>query len=100
VPVQTFQPQVQQHAHAEALVQAPAAVAEDATPPNHGSHFQGLKLIAEPPDLEAWRQKLFDVDETITLNEEEYVYRCTLINRLRASTSANYTQIQNIFSSH
>ncbi|KAF2833192.1 hypothetical protein CC86DRAFT_365150 [Ophiobolus disseminans] len=34
--------------------------------------FQGLKLVAEPPDLEAWRQKLFDVDDTITLNEDEF----------------------------
>jgi glutathione S-transferase len=33
--------------------------------------FPGLKLIAEPPDLEAWRQRLFDVDDTMTLNEEE-----------------------------
>jgi glutathione S-transferase len=33
--------------------------------------FQGLKLVAEPPDLEAWRQKLFDVDDTMTLNEDE-----------------------------
>jgi glutathione S-transferase len=39
----------------------------------HGQ-FEGLKLIANPPDLEAWRQKLFDVDDYITLNEEEFVF--------------------------
>lgn len=33
--------------------------------------FKGLRLVADPPDLEAWRQKLFDVDDTITLNEDE-----------------------------
>ncbi|KAH8731096.1 hypothetical protein GQ44DRAFT_605013 [Phaeosphaeriaceae sp. PMI808] len=38
---------------------------------NHGQ-FHELKLVADPPHLEAWRQKLFDVDETITLNEDEF----------------------------
>jgi hypothetical protein len=52
----------------------PKSLAADYTAPSstHSSHFQGLKLIAEPPDLDAWRQKLFDVDDTITLTEEEY----------------------------
>jgi hypothetical protein len=52
----------------------PTSLAADDVAPssNHSSHFQGLKLIAEPPDLDAWRQKLFDVDDTITLTEEEY----------------------------
>lgn len=36
------------------------------------SHFGGLKLIPDPPDLETWRQRLFDVDEIITLTEEQY----------------------------
>jgi glutathione S-transferase len=101
VTVQTFQPQIQQRAHVEALAQAPVAATEDAAPSNHGSHFQGLKLIAEPPDLEAWRQKLFDVDETITLNEEEYVRRCICIciciYSLGALASANHRQIHDIF---
>lgn len=30
------------------------------------------KLVADPPDLEAWREKLFNVDETILLTHEEY----------------------------
>lgn len=57
-------------------------------PPQHGtgsniSHFGGLKLVPEPPNLDAWREKLFNVDETITLSEEEYVVQriaafCTL----------------------
>lgn len=29
-------------------------------------------MIANPPDLEEWRQKLFNVDDMITLTEEEY----------------------------
>ncbi|APA14640.1 hypothetical protein SS1G_06623 [Sclerotinia sclerotiorum 1980 UF-70] len=34
----------------------------------HHSH----KIIPNPPNLEAWREKLFNVDEMITLSEEEY----------------------------
>jgi len=47
-----------------------------------------MKLVENPPDLAKWRQQLFDVNETITLSEEEYdrvvscvvllcLYRCT-----------------------
>ena len=36
------------------------------------SHFEGLKMIPHPPDLEAWREKLFNVQGTLTLSEEEY----------------------------
>ncbi len=36
-------------------------------------HFSDLKMIPDPPQLREWRQKLFDVDETITLTEDEYV---------------------------
>ncbi|KAJ9294821.1 hypothetical protein DTO280E4_496 [Paecilomyces variotii] len=35
-------------------------------------HFGGMKLIPYPPDLEAWRERLFNVDETITLTEEQF----------------------------
>jgi hypothetical protein len=37
---------------------------------NHGQ-FHGLKLIANPPDVEEWREKLFHVDDMITLTEEQ-----------------------------
>lgn len=70
---QAFQPPLQQHVHVEIPAPPTNLAADDAAPSsNHSSHFQGLKLIAEPPDLDAWRQKLFDVDDTITLSEEEY----------------------------
>lgn len=36
-------------------------------------HFKNLKMIPNPPNLEEWRQKLFDVDATIMLTEDEYV---------------------------
>ena len=38
--------------------------------------LQGMKLILDPPDLGYWRQKLFDVDETIILSEEQYALPC------------------------
>ncbi|KAF2031956.1 hypothetical protein EK21DRAFT_99281 [Setomelanomma holmii] len=68
-PIHSLQPLLHQQTHGEALAQI--AEADDAPSSNHGQ-FQGLKLIADPPDLEAWRQKLFDVDDTMTLSEEEF----------------------------
>ncbi|KAG9206020.1 hypothetical protein G6514_006298 [Epicoccum nigrum] len=38
---------------------------------NHGQ-FKGLRLIPNPPNLDEWRQRLFDVDDTITLTEEQF----------------------------
>jgi len=35
-------------------------------------HFSDMKTVPDPPQLNEWRQKLFDVDETITLTEDEY----------------------------
>jgi len=34
-------------------------------------HFHDLKVVPHPPNLEEWREKLFHVNETITLTEEE-----------------------------
>lgn len=47
---------------------------DDAPVTNHGQ-FEGLKLIPNPPNLDEWRDKLFHVDDTITLTEDEYVHR-------------------------
>ncbi|KZF26392.1 hypothetical protein L228DRAFT_264793 [Xylona heveae TC161] len=35
-------------------------------------HFDSLKIVPNPPNLGVWRQKLFDVDDTITLTEEDF----------------------------
>lgn len=32
------------------------------------------KIVLDPPNLQEWRQKLFDVDDMITLSEEQYVF--------------------------
>lgn len=37
------------------------------------SHLGGLKIVPNPPDLDAWRERLFNVDEPITLTDEQCV---------------------------
>ncbi|KAK5167865.1 hypothetical protein LTR04_007118 [Oleoguttula sp. CCFEE 6159] len=37
--------------------------------------LEGLKLISNPPDLPAWRKKLFGVDESLNLTEEQSTQR-------------------------
>ena len=46
--------------------------------PEHGAvksegHLENLKLVPDPPDLQEWRNKLFDVSDTITLTEDQSV---------------------------
>ena len=36
-------------------------------------HFANMKMIPNPPDLRVWRERLFHVNEIITLSENEYV---------------------------
>ncbi|KAL8696974.1 MAG: hypothetical protein Q9201_007381 [Fulgogasparrea decipioides] len=35
-------------------------------------HFGNMKAVPDPPQLDAWRKRLFDVDDIITLTEEEF----------------------------
>lgn len=44
----------------------------EATADKQEGYFSGMKLIPNPPDLQAWRERLFNVDEVITLTEEQY----------------------------
>jgi len=55
--------------------QAEYGQAQDAddTPVASQGQFEGLKLIANPPNLDEWRDKLFHVNDTITLTEDQYV---------------------------
>jgi hypothetical protein len=50
-------------------------VRQDPVPPEHASkpdaNLEGLKLVPDPPRLEAWRKRLFNVDGMIILSEEE-----------------------------
>lgn len=73
-------PQLQELAHRgsfvqtqeQPLVQEQVPDNDEAPIQNHGQ-IEGLRLIPNPPNLETWREKLFHVDDTITLTEEEYV---------------------------
>ncbi len=42
---------------------------ESPAPAAHGK--LGGKIVVDPPDLEAWREKLFNVDEMIVLTHEQ-----------------------------
>ena len=48
---------------------------EPAETPENGAkgdgHFGTMKMIANPPNLDEWRHRLFDVSETLTLTEDE-----------------------------
>ncbi|KAL9604484.1 MAG: hypothetical protein Q9219_000449 [cf. Caloplaca sp. 3 TL-2023] len=35
-------------------------------------HFSNMKTVPNPPDLENWRKKLFEVEDTVTMTEEEF----------------------------
>ena len=37
-----------------------------------GGHFSNMKFVPDPPNLEEWRTRLFNVDDTMTLTEDEY----------------------------
>lgn len=46
----------------------PVAVQDGGTT---AGHFGNLKIVPNPADLDEWRKKLFDVDDIVTLTEEE-----------------------------
>lgn len=46
------------------------------------------KMVPNPPDLESWREKLFNVDGTITLTEGQYVH--TYLPMLSIATSSSF----------
>lgn len=50
-------------------ISGPAADGSDQKSNGHLS----TKVVVDPPNLAEWRQKLFNVDEMITLSDDEYV---------------------------
>ena len=65
----------QPSAHHEALARLqneidlrPVAVPDGGTTEGH---FSNMRIVPDPPDLEEWRRKLFNVDDMLTLTEEE-----------------------------
>ncbi|KAI4103899.1 MAG: hypothetical protein LQ339_004016 [Xanthoria mediterranea] len=74
----TPHPQIanQPHIHHEVLGRLqneidlrPVAVQDGGTTEGH---FSNMKIVPNPPDLDAWRTKLFDVDDTLTLTEDQF----------------------------
>jgi glutathione S-transferase len=49
------------------------------------------KIVVDPPNLAEWRQKLFNVDEMITLSEEQYVLVRYILKRAKS-----FKQISNL----
>jgi len=73
-PQPAFNPQPQSHTEAFDRLQneidlRPATVADGGTTEGH---FSNMKMVPNPPNLREWRQRLFQVDETISLTEDEY----------------------------
>lgn len=56
--------------HFAPAIQAGAGADADAAPSAHGK--LGGKIVVDPPDLHAWREKLFNVDEMIVLTQEQF----------------------------
>lgn len=61
----------------------PRLQVNDGQPPSHGCEHDdpqangeaAVKFVVDPPNLSEWRQKLFDLHEMVTLDQEEYVTR-------------------------
>ncbi len=86
----------QQHHGGQFGVLTPLPALQNQMPPQHGSvgrlqqeqeffqtpeqsagktegHFRNLKMVPNPPNLQEWRERLFHVNETISLTEDEQV---------------------------
>lgn len=61
------------------------------------ANLKGLKLVPYPPELEIWRQRLFDIDDMIVVSEDEYdaqaLFGCQSLNAYPASRSISHTSI-------
>ncbi|KAJ5709666.1 hypothetical protein N7493_009957 [Penicillium malachiteum] len=47
-------------------------VVDETESTSFAGQLTGMRLVPDPPDLEHWRHRLFNVDEIITLTEEEF----------------------------
>lgn len=50
----------------------PSQSQADNAPIQENAHLEGLKLVPSPPELALWRQRLFDVDSTIVMTQNEF----------------------------
>lgn len=49
--------------------QVNSSAAESSEPRPHGQLVN--RIVVDPPDLQAWREKLFNVDDTIILTNDQ-----------------------------
>ena len=77
--------------HEDSMVQVPESMSE-----KKEGHFSNMKSIPNPPDLDGWRERLFHVNETITMTEDEYVASTLIL--CCSLTYGNLLQISNILS--
>ena len=61
-------------------------------------HFGDMKMISNPPNLGAWRQRLFDVGELITLSDDEY--GSLNVSYRRMLITLTYVKIQHLLPTH
>lgn len=54
--------------------------------------LRGFKMIPDPPHLDYWRERLFNVDELITLSEDEYVDSIDIVDCLTSIVLPLQTQ--------
>ena len=76
LPIQPLQPiaatRVQvQHVDNQEQLEVNTQSGQQPYEPKADAHLEGLKLVPDPPDLDVWRQRLFDVDDMIVVSEEE-----------------------------
>ncbi|KAB2576081.1 Glutathione transferase [Lasiodiplodia theobromae] len=63
-------PQQDPHFAAPRVQIQPPPEAQDAA--KSDGKIEGLKLVLDPPNLDQWRQRLFDVDQTIVMTEDQF----------------------------
>lgn len=61
----------QQNGGLEGLSNDLALPPTTATGGDTDGHFSNMKIVPDPPNLDVWRQRLFDVDDPISLTEDE-----------------------------
>ena len=73
-----------QHDNVERLQQddIPLQICEQGREKKDG-HFANLKMIPNPPDLQAWRERLFHANDVITMSEDEYATILVILQNVR-----------------
>ncbi|KAJ5781543.1 Glutathione S-transferase/chloride channel C-terminal [Penicillium psychrosexuale] len=62
---------------------------------NGPGELQGFKVVPNPPNLDYWRNRLFNVDEMITLSEEEFQTYFPHVDNVYSHRSTQRTTTRN-----